>query len=531
MSGIFASVAERLRIAAAALLAPAGAALIGYTAGGVGAADQILQFRLRDSVSITDYKGSDGLQPVGDYVHDDTEAVQAALNTGKPVWFPKPVADYKITGSLIVKPGQILHGPGKFNADTGWRGLRAAMAAPMFLLGDGVAISLRHMSFQNMTARNDAGPVIQSRYATNWGGFNCAFKSSGAGVNTVDCEQTYRVAFYNCDIGKSGAGWAASLLDNSNVILFSNCTMSGGTAGGVSDIGRSYNVTFDTCVFEVSKYGIQVGTNPSATKGGECNGINIKGNSWEQYTLALQIGNYYACHGVVVEGNFFSNTGTSGGLAKDTTCIIGRVSGFQIKGNVFTPAATECIFDFWHPSDLGSGTMSVHEGTIEDNTYTSNGTGYKFSGYYVTYPSLLPRIPRGMYFEFGKVDTLTDATIIGERIHYTTGAITPSQLANTTFVCKTGECGAYIEKVELIRVDPSANLSGTLNIGYGASAGANIAVVLPGGVSWTNTGYGYIADITSMLTSKTTPVNDAMLLRLVTAAGTGTLQVNITYHK
>lgn len=491
---------------------------------------------------------------------------------------------------------------GKAGAGT-FRGIHANMTAPIFTLGNGVDITLREMSFQNMSALNDGGPVIVSRYATNWNVWNSYFKSAAAGYNTIDMEQSYRIAIYNSDILKSGTGWALSLLDNSNGILVSGSTLSGGSDGGVADIGRSYNITFDTNVFEVSKYGIRLGTNPSATKGGECNGINLRGNSWEQYTVALEIGTHYACHGVVAQGNFFSNTGTGGGLAKDTMIRVGRVSGLDMRGNVFTPHASEYVFDFWHAADLGAGTMTVHGGSIVDNEFTSSGAGYKFSGYYITYPSLLNRISKGLLLEFGNENTANDPVVIGASRFYDTGKVLPSELVNFSHISATPATGAYIDRVELIRIDPSGDLDGVLNIGYSGDAVYNASIPLvartitgaanngggliriasnghgyingqtvtisgvvgtteangtwvlsgvtantfdlvgsvfvnaytSGGSAsmfvWVNTAYGYYADITAQLKSRFCVASDQLLMRILGAAGAGSIQVKVVMRQ
>lgn len=463
---------------------------------------------------------------VGDGIADDTAAIQAAIDTGKSVYFPWPESVYKVTASLTIGNGQVLHGDTK-GQEGAHPGIYANMADPIFALGDGTTTTLREMSFNNLCLNNDGGPCIVSNYATNWSAFNCGFWSGGG--NTIDMRQSYRIAFYNCDIQNSGGGWCAFLMDNSNVILFSNCMMSGGTAGGVADVGRSYNVTFDTCVFEVSKYGLRFGTNPNADYGGECNGINIRGNSWEQYTNALQVGDGYACHGVVVEGNFFSNTGTSGGLAKESMIRLGRVTGLTMTGNVFTPHSTELVFVFYAPEGSSPSTFTVQEGSIEDNDFTSSGAGYGFSGGFVTTPGNKNYIPKGMYMEFGPATSTADPEYVGERFDFTTGMVSPSTLSNITFVSKTGQLGGYIEKIEVIKVDPSSNVTGTLQIGSDTSITENLNIDLAA-VSWTTTAFTSYADVTASA-YKFIRVSANFLLRLNSAAGTGNIQVKITYHQ
>lgn len=503
----------------AELNAPNGSSLVGFQQSGTGAVQRTAQDKMQETVSVKDFGA------VGDGVTDDTAAIQTALNTGRSIYFPKPSNVYLVTASLSVKEGQVLHGETK-GGEGVYPGLYANMPSPIFQLGDGSNIHLRLMSFNNLCARNIGGPVIVSRYATNWSAFNCGFYSSGDGYNTVDMRQSYRIAFYNCDIGKSGTGWAAFLMDNSNVILFSNCAISGGTSGGVADIGRSYNVTFQNCVFEVTLYGIRLGTNANATYGGECNSIVIQGCSWEQCSEPLRIGDQYACRGVTLNGNFFSNNNTS--YIPDRTALIriGRVSGLVVNGNRFTPYSTEFVFDFYLSSS--SALDTVHEGSIEDNEFSSIGAGITYSGDYATVGNR-SRIPRGLYLEYGVSDLTNDAIRVGQQYDFTTGMVSPSALSNTTFICTTGGTGGYIGKVELVKVDQSNNMTGTLAIGSTTSYNENLNLDVTT-VSWTNTGYTYYADITSLV-YKFLRVNNFFLIRLVSGTGTGTVQLKITYHK
>lgn len=464
---------------------------------------------------------------IGDGVTDDTAAIQAAVATGRAVFFPKPAVNYLISASLTLKQAQLIYGETKSTETS--VGIIANMSSPVFVLGDGITPTLRHFCFRDIRVLNSGGPVIMSRYATNWSAFDCSF-SGGGGYNAVDMEQSYRIGFYNCDISTSGAGWAASLLDNSNVILFSNCAMTGGSSGGVCDAGRSYNITFDNCVFEATKYGLRFGTNPSATVGGECNGVVLTGCSWEQSTEPLRIGDHYACQAVVIDGCFFSNSNTSVIAPRTETIVLGRIVGLTITGCRFSPYVTEPIFNFKADPSFSS-IATINNGVIQNNYFETVGGGYIFSGGFTASPSAMNLIPKGLYMEFGLANISADPTIIGEKYHFTTGIVSPATLANISFIVATGPTGAYIEKVELIRVDSVPDLSGTLEIGYSADIDGNLSVALPGGVTWIHTAFGYYADITSLLLSKFIPVSDYCLFRIDTPAGSGTIQMNVTYRK
>lgn len=91
---------------------PTGSALIGYKQSGTGAVNQLVQTKLRESISVKDFGA------VGDGVTDDTAAIQAAINAAqtligtdywqsnfKSVFIPPGV--YQHTGLVIDKPIEV----------------------------------------------------------------------------------------------------------------------------------------------------------------------------------------------------------------------------------------------------------------------------------------------------------------------------------------------------------------------------------------------------------------------------------------
>jgi hypothetical protein len=65
------------------LAASSGSSLVGFLQSGTSATARTVQAKLRDTVSVKDFGA------VGDGVADDTAAIQNAVNTGLPVYFPK----------------------------------------------------------------------------------------------------------------------------------------------------------------------------------------------------------------------------------------------------------------------------------------------------------------------------------------------------------------------------------------------------------------------------------------------------------
>jgi hypothetical protein len=91
---------------------------IGYLPAGTGAStDRSVQDKLRESVSVLDFKNADDTPVLGDGIQDDTTGIQAAIDycaasTGiNSVYFPP--GDYYISGTLQLKVGVSLVGSGK----------------------------------------------------------------------------------------------------------------------------------------------------------------------------------------------------------------------------------------------------------------------------------------------------------------------------------------------------------------------------------------------------------------------------------
>lgn len=82
-----------------------GASLVGYGVGEVGQVLRTVESRLRERVSVKDF----GV--VGDG-SDESLKIQAAINSGKSVYFPKPATVYKATGLTISTEGQEIYGDG-----------------------------------------------------------------------------------------------------------------------------------------------------------------------------------------------------------------------------------------------------------------------------------------------------------------------------------------------------------------------------------------------------------------------------------
>ena len=98
-------------VAAADLAASGGSSMIGYMPVGTGAVATTVEAKLREIVSVKDFKCADGLPVQGDGVHDDTTGIQAAINsitnaTFATTWSGGIRVYTKGGGEVIFPPGR-----------------------------------------------------------------------------------------------------------------------------------------------------------------------------------------------------------------------------------------------------------------------------------------------------------------------------------------------------------------------------------------------------------------------------------------
>lgn len=77
---------------------------LGFLAAGTSAATRTIENKLRDVVSVKDFGA------VGDGITDDKTAIQSAINSGFPIYFPK--GTYKVASTLAVPTGMKLYADG-----------------------------------------------------------------------------------------------------------------------------------------------------------------------------------------------------------------------------------------------------------------------------------------------------------------------------------------------------------------------------------------------------------------------------------
>ena len=204
--------------------------------------------RFADVVNVKDFGA------VGDGVADDTVAIQAALNIGKPIYLP--TGTYKINSALTI----MANNSGIKGDGYGTVIQTTSATADIFIIGDGTN-EISGLSFSNFavwaTVTKTAGIAFNNRFVTNstW---------SNVGVGTID--------FYVAN------GNAHRLFDGLYFNRFSQCSIEGGQivvsnngikARGNSDqtFGAELSIDGGLRIYKAGSNGVYLG--------GACGGVYL----------------------------------------------------------------------------------------------------------------------------------------------------------------------------------------------------------------------------------------------------------------
>lgn len=216
------------------LASSSGSSLVGFLQAGTGAVTRTVQSKLRETVSVKDFGA------IGDGVADDTDAVQAALATGKTVYVPG--GTYNIAGLLTLNANQHIYGDGRgisklylaYNGDM-IKAARYCGIKSLGLIGNGATYSGRGIYFTGTTPM----AIIEDCSIKDFNGYCIEFVEGGTGSQCT---------VINCDIYQTNQNNPGIKLPNPESYgparRFINIQCSGGI---LADVGASDNTMFIGC--------------------------------------------------------------------------------------------------------------------------------------------------------------------------------------------------------------------------------------------------------------------------------------------
>lgn len=480
----------------------------------------------------------------GDGVTDDSAAIQAALNTGRTVYFPLPDAYYRIGSTLIPQNSQKLIGEHKWanwylaadqarclKGDSGVVVISSLL--PQYSYPDNIPASAdfrRGITLQDLHIQSENAECLIWHYASNFTFRDCAFRANNS--TAVSIRYSYRGVIENCFYGSSNhEGYAMTIYDNCNSISIkgSNYATSG-SIGGVIDISKSQTIQIEGGVYEINGLdcirvaGLTAAEADHSEEVGNCSGIVIQGNYFERCYEPISVGKAAAAFGVQITGNFFSNYGSD----PVRSCIsLGGVHGATIEGNSFIKQDnTQPTLRFYQ---LVGSLLRIASKINFKSNHVQLSTSASDSGLDYAFDSSYPIGLSGYTFGSSRFEFTQSADIASGgsiefknagRFHTLEQKIT----ANESFLFKYDETvtGGLIEKIEVIGV--SGTVDSTLRMGNSANSAANVNQALSG-LSLTS-GYAVITPSSYLLTA-----NQNLVIQNVAGSGTGTCTIRVTYRK
>jgi len=235
---------------------PDNADEITYTPAGTGAVSRTVQSKLRDVVSVKDFGA------VGDGVANDSAAIQAAINTGKSVFFPK--GTYK--ASFDIADGQMVFGEGAENGTT----IKPPAGATYALRVDATSSPMQHCQIRDI--RFDNIDLISNCVGILFKGTNVSTINDWHSLNNIWIDRFdrgievlgrqiwssyYSVEILNCRIGFNVSTDTTTPAFNQNTFI--QCRTAACTQEGFKIVGQNTTLGFYTCDFELCNTSDTVG--------------------------------------------------------------------------------------------------------------------------------------------------------------------------------------------------------------------------------------------------------------------------------
>lgn len=223
-------------------------------------------------------------------------------------------------------------------------------ADPVFALGDGTG-AVRQHTLTGVSVLNRGGICIDIQTAPNWLVEHCKLISQGD-IPALRAILGYRAALRDCFIATGGRGagpnsWAVDLRDNLNGLTVENNTITGGRSGKAMRVGRSQGVRVVSNIVESSRDGFWFAST-SDPGDGNCNGLVVQGNYFEQVGSPLVFARHFSIFGLHCTGNIISGPQKKNVQPLRTASIqLGRIRNGLISNNSILPDATEDVYWIW----------------------------------------------------------------------------------------------------------------------------------------------------------------------------------------
>lgn len=243
-----------------ALSAPSGSANMGFLQAGTGAVPRTVQEKLRERVSVSDFGA------VGDGVTNDTVAIQAAINSGKDLFFP---AGTYLASNLVQSTSfQRFYAHGQVNIAKTADGVLLASAGN-YVEFSGIQFLGTGYAGDNVTATGNHPRFIN---CSSYGAAGRALKATGNHVQVLGTCGTYATTDatatgYDIEIGVSGT----ATLYHQLVGVYTAQPV-----GGILLIDTGSHVISGG---QFGKLDIRAGTSPAGVNGGITTGARILGNT------------------------------------------------------------------------------------------------------------------------------------------------------------------------------------------------------------------------------------------------------------
>jgi hypothetical protein len=344
-----------------------------YNQGSTGAVSRVLTTRLQDYVSVKDFGA------VGDGVTNDTAAIQAAINTGKPIVFP---AGTYASGPLTQSTNfQRFYANGQVTIAKNADGVLFTSSG-MYVELDGIQFVGTGYTGNNISASGSNPRFIN---CSSTGTPGRALKATGGHVQIIGTSGSYTTtdataSGYDIEIGVSGT---ATLYHQLTGIYSSQAT--GGIllidTGSATIVGGQFG-----------KLKIQSGTSPAGVNGGMTSNCRILGDVTVEISNSVFTGNQFSTQTITFALGTSNHYLDTSNLISAATIVNNGNRNSTIIKSIGTGSPDGVILQYGH--DTANSTIRYDNDEIyfqDSNLFMANNKALKFAdstGAYQTAVSL-----------------------------------------------------------------------------------------------------------------------------------------------